>query len=66
MSKRTIEIAKWTHRFYYEGEKFIDIVPDSTLQLTFMNIACVEFCELSKKSYNYLKKLLNFSGYVSV
>lgn len=50
-------------------EKFIDIFPDFTLQLTFKKLL-VKFCAMSKKNiHNFLKRLVIYfflSNYISV
>lgn len=41
-------------------EKFIDMVSDSLLQLTFKKLPLFEFGVVLKNIYNYLKKLLEY------
>lgn len=44
MSKRYIQSAKETNGFNVTGyEKFIDVVSDSTLQLTFKKVPAIKF-----------------------
>lgn len=50
-----------------EYEKFISIVSDSTLQLTFKKLPNIEISVVSKNTmYNYIKKLLKFFFHIYI